>query len=86
MIPPGGTVEGEVGVVALCAGVFEVGVTVDEVEVLKSEEGSQGHGGEGARARSDTQTLLQGVDVLGDVGLRTWHVREACVVVAKRAD
>ncbi|KAJ4336286.1 hypothetical protein N0V95_008655 [Ascochyta clinopodiicola] len=77
IIPPGEAVESELGIVALCSGTFEVGATVDEAEILKTESS------EVSRPRSSTQTLLQGGDVLGELKLRSWFVREPCVIVAK---
>ncbi|KAF2818551.1 hypercellular protein A [Ophiobolus disseminans] len=69
----------ELGIVALCSGIFEVGATIDELEVLDVT------GEDGKRARSDTQSLLQG-DILGEPKLRTWYMREPCTIVARRAD
>ena len=78
VIPPGKVVESELGIVALCSGTFEIGATVDEAEVIMVENV------EGERPRSNTQTLLQGGDVLGEPQLRSWHLREPCTIVAKR--
>lgn len=125
LLPPGKTVESEIGIVALCAGVFEIGVGVEEVEVVnfEVEEGgaddverdgdkdkskgkakgdgegqgqTEGEGeaartaetagvsaAKGRRKRADTQLLLQG-DVLGERKLRSWWMREAAVLVARR--
>jgi hypothetical protein len=83
VIQPGQTVESELGIVALCSGTFEIGATVDEAEMIKKERES---GEEGKRPRSDTQTLLQGGDVLGEPKLRTWYLKEPCNVVAKRIE
>ncbi|KAH6642708.1 TRAPP II complex [Boeremia exigua] len=88
VLPPGGTLEAKIGVVALCAGVFGVGVGVEEGEVLEGVKGEEqgGKGGrEGGRGRSDTAVLLQGGDVVGEVGLRRW-VGEGCVLVARREE
>ncbi|KAF2633364.1 Trs120-domain-containing protein [Macroventuria anomochaeta] len=86
VIPPGEAVESELGVVALCSGIFEVGATVDEAEMIKVE-GGEGEGGEkGGRPRSNTQMLLRGGDVLGEPKLRSWHLREPCTIVARRGD
>lgn len=88
VVPAGGSVTGEVGVVVLCSGAFEVGVSVDEVEVLRGEEQGEGSGDgkKGGRERSDTQMLLQGGDVVGEMGLRSWHVAEGCVIIARRGE
>jgi hypothetical protein len=83
VIPPGGSVESELGIVALCSGTFEIGATIDEAEMIKKESES---GREAKRPRSDTQTLLQGGDVLGEPKLRTWYMKEPCIVVAKRVN
>jgi hypothetical protein len=77
-IPSGEAAESELGIVALCSGIFEVGATVDEAEIIKVEEVKAG------RPRSNTQMLLQGGDVLGEPKLRSWHLREPCMIVAKR--
>ncbi|KAL6705353.1 hypothetical protein ACN47E_007002 [Coniothyrium glycines] len=80
VLRPGGSVEASLGIVALCSGVFAVGATVEEAEVLSFA----GAGGDaGTRARSDTQALLQG-DVLGRAQLRSWHAKEPCVLIARR--
>jgi hypothetical protein len=83
VIPPGETVESELGIVALCSGTFEIGATVDEAELIKPESGSEE---KGKRPRSDTQTLLQGGDMLGEPKLRAWHLKESCIIIAKRVD
>jgi hypothetical protein len=83
VIQPGESVESELGIVALCSGTLEVGATVDEAELRKAENGSEE---KGKRLRSDTQTLLQGGDMLGEPKLRTWYLKEPCVIVAKRVD
>lgn len=77
VIQPGQAVESELGIVALCGGIFEVGATVEEVELPKATDKQQG------RARSGTASLLQ-ADVLGEPKLRSWHLREPCTIVAKR--
>lgn len=77
VIPPGGTAESELGLVALCKGVFGLGVEVEEVEAVGVQD-AKGSG----RGRSDTQVLLQGGDVLGERRLRSWWMREGCVLVA----
>ncbi|XPS67936.1 hypothetical protein M3J07_000230 [Ascochyta lentis] len=80
ILQPGEAAESELGVVALCSGTFEVAATIDEAELLQPVAGGQEKG----RPRSSTQTLLQGGDVLGEPKLRSWHVRESCIIVAKR--
>jgi hypothetical protein len=87
IIPPGEAVESELGIVALCSGTFEIGATVDEAEIIEAKDGDKdGEGGvKGGRPRSNTQMLLQGGDVLGEPKLRSWHLREPCTIVAKRA-
>ncbi|KAF3002995.1 hypothetical protein E8E13_005472 [Curvularia kusanoi] len=77
VVAPGDAAEYTLGVVALCSGVFEVGATVDEVEVPTVDEK------DGSRKRSESAVLLQG-DVLGKPKLRSWSAREGCVVIAKR--
>ena len=59
--------ESELGIVALCGGTYEIGATVDEAEFIKT-----GGGDEDQKANVDTQTLLQGGNVLGEPKLRTW--------------
>lgn len=78
VVAPGETVEHTLGVVALCSGMFEIGATVDEVEILTGD-GEK----EGARNRSESAVLLQG-DVLGKPKLRSWSGREGCLIIAKR--
>jgi len=78
VLQPGETCENELGVVALCSGIFEVGATVEEAEILESEKVGQGN-----RARSDTATRLQ-ADILGEQKLRVWHLKEPCTIDAKR--
>jgi hypothetical protein len=77
LLQPGGDCEYELGIVALCSGLFEMGATVDELEMQRAEEGK--------RPRSDTQSLLQG-DVIGEPKLRTWVLKEPCVLIAKRGE
>ena len=77
VIQPGASVESELGVVALCSGTYEIGATVEEAEVLADEDGEEGN------KKSDTERLLQG-DVLGEIKLRTWYLREPCVIMARR--
>jgi hypothetical protein len=87
LIPAGEAVESELGLVTLCAGMFEVGATVDEAEFVKAEqkEGATGDAErtQKGRERSNTQ-LMQGGDVLGEPKLRSWHAREPCVIIATR--
>jgi hypothetical protein len=66
----------ELGIVALCSGTFNVGITIDEAEpvVVGSEIGQ--------RPRSGTATLLQG-DILETPKLRTWYSKEPCTIIAK---
>lgn len=73
----GDTCEYDLGVIALCSGIFEIGTMVDETE-LQTVSGE-----DGKRLRSDTQTLLQG-DVIGEPKLRTWHAKEPVTIVARR--
>lgn len=82
VLQPGGEAKHELGIVALCSGKFEMGATVDEAEILEEKESD---GGEGARKRSDTQRLLQG-DIIGEVKLGSWVVKEGCVVIARRGE
>ena len=88
VISPGEAVESELGLVALCSASFEIGATVDEAEIIKVEGGEADgeEGAKGGRLRSNTQMLLQGGDVLGEPRLRSWHLREPCMIVAKRGD
>lgn len=87
LIPSGQVVESELGLVALCAGKFEVGATVDEADFVKveKEEDATGDvdGVKKGRERSNTH-LMQGGDVLGEPKLRSWHAREPCVIIATR--
>ncbi|KAL5116687.1 hypothetical protein ACEQ8H_005436 [Pleosporales sp. CAS-2024a] len=77
LLLPGAQATHELGIVALCSGRFEIGASVDEVEVVAGDD-------QGAR-KSVAQRVLMG-DVLGEVGLRRWVSKEACVVVATRAN
>jgi hypothetical protein len=86
VLVPGGEAKHKLGIVALASGKFEMGATVDEAEILEEKEGDDGKDGEGAgRKRSDTQRLLQG-DIIGEVRLGSWIVKEGCVVVARRGE
>lgn len=76
VIHPGEEGVHEIGIVALCSGVFEIGATVDEAELPTAV------GEDGNRSRSDTAILLQG-DVLGEPKLRTWSMKEPCTIVAR---
>jgi hypothetical protein len=79
-IPAGQSEETELGIVALSSGVFEIGATVDEVELVNGEGGE----GEGERRpRSGTDAMFR-AQVLGEPKLRSWFMREVCTVVAKR--
>ncbi|CAI6329166.1 unnamed protein product [Periconia digitata] len=76
-IQPGQAVEAELGITALSSGVFEVGVTVDEIELPADQNAVHGN-----RPRSGTG-LLQ-AQILGEPKLRSWHSKEPCTIVAKR--
>jgi hypothetical protein len=78
VIQPNQSVESELGVVALCSGVFEISATVEEVQILKDD-------GEGNRPRTGSAAILHG-DVLGEPKLRIWHAKEPCTIVATRRD
>lgn len=77
-IQPGAAVESSLGIVALASGTFEIGATVDEVELPKQESAEGGQ-----RPRSHTEILLSG-DIIGEPKLRTWHSKEPCTIVARR--
>jgi hypothetical protein len=77
-IQPGETVESEVGLVALCSGVFEIGATIEETEFPLTGGDQKGN-----RSRGNTATRLQ-ADILGEPTLRSWHMKEPCTIVAKR--
>ncbi|KAF2711139.1 hypothetical protein K504DRAFT_242882 [Pleomassaria siparia CBS 279.74] len=79
VLQSGEAVETELGIIALCSGIFEVGATVEETEILKSD--IEPHG---SRSRSSTVTRLQ-ADILGEQKLRAWHLKEPCTIVAKRS-
>lgn len=76
-IEPGQMVESELGIVALTSGVYEIGATVDEVELQEPVGEVKGN-----RPRSGTATLQ--AEVLGEPKLRSWHMNEPCTVVARR--
>ncbi|KAF1844617.1 Trs120-domain-containing protein [Cucurbitaria berberidis CBS 394.84] len=78
IIHPGQSVESELGIVALCSGTFEIGATVGEVELV-NPEGEE----DGKRAWNETQALMQG-NILGERKLRSWHIKEPCVIHASR--
>jgi hypothetical protein len=80
VLQPGESVETELGIVALCSGTFEIGATVEEMEIFDAEGEEKREGG---RARSDTLTRLQ-KDILGEQKLRAWSLKEPCTVVARR--
>jgi hypothetical protein len=80
VIQPEQTVEAELGIVALCSGVFEVGATVEEIELPKPESEEKGN-----RPRSGTTSLLE-ASVLGEAKLRAWYLKEPCMIVAGRTD
>jgi hypothetical protein len=76
-IQPGQTVESDLGIVALSSGTFEIGATVDEVELQQTESEVKGN-----RPRSGTATMQ--AEVLGEPKLRSWHMKEPCTIVARR--
>jgi hypothetical protein len=76
-IQPGQSVETELGLIALCSGVFEIGATVDEIELPIAPGAAHGK-----RGRSDTATMLQ-AQILGEPVLRSWHLKEPCTIIAK---
>lgn len=78
-IEPGQTVESELGIVALASGVFEVGITVDEVELQLAKSELKGN-----RPRSGTAEMQ--AKVIGEPKLRSWHMKEPCTVVARRKE
>ncbi|KAF2744479.1 hypercellular protein-like protein HypA [Sporormia fimetaria CBS 119925] len=80
VVQPGQSVDSELGFVALCAGVFEIGATVDEIEILDYEEKS------GNRQRSGTGASVMQGSVLGEPRLRSWYLKEPCTIVASRND
>jgi hypothetical protein len=79
-IPSGHTEETELGIVALASGVYEIGATVEEIE-MGGEKG-EGEKSKG-RPRSGTDVMLRG-QILGEEKLRSWYMREVCVVVARK--
>ncbi|KAF2268936.1 Trs120-domain-containing protein [Lojkania enalia] len=79
VVQPGHAAESELGIVALCSGIFEIGTTVEEIELPYS-----GHEKQGQRPRSGTAALE--ADILGEPRLRTWHAKEPCTIVAKRSN
>jgi hypothetical protein len=80
LIQPGEAIESELGVIALNSGVYEVGATVDEVEIPVAEDKPEGN-----RARSGTASMFQ-ADIIGEPKLRSWHMKEPCTIVARRRD
>ncbi|KAF2660909.1 hypercellular protein-like protein HypA [Lophiostoma macrostomum CBS 122681] len=78
VIQPGETVESELGLIALCSGVFEIGTTVEETD-FPLPVGDEKE----LRSRGNTATRLQ-ADVLGEPTLRSWHSKEPCTIIAKR--
>ncbi|KAI9692641.1 MAG: hypothetical protein M1820_009518 [Bogoriella megaspora] len=76
----GAEVEVDLGFCALCSGEFEIVATVEEVQVLQSEDEGDGSAKGHARARSRTVTLSE--DLMKDKGRRVWHASEPCRIVA----
>jgi hypothetical protein len=76
-IEPGQWVESELGIVALSSGVYEVGATVDEIELQQPVKAVKGN-----RPRSGTATIQ--AEVLGEPKLRSWHMLEPCTIVVRR--
>ncbi|KAF2280376.1 hypercellular protein A [Westerdykella ornata] len=82
VVQPGDSVQSELGIVALCSGIFEIAATVDEVafrpQVDPAPEPKN-------RPRSGTATLMD-TRMLGERRLRSWHLKEPCVIVARRIE
>jgi hypothetical protein len=79
VIEAGQTIETQLGIVALCSGVFEVGATVDEIHLPHKEEE------QGSRSRSGTASMFQ-ASILSEPKLRSWYMKEPCTIVARRVD
>ena len=75
VIEPGQHVQSELGIVALCGGMFEIGATVEEAELLDPGEE------EGLRPRSETNSPLE--NATRESKLRFWHLKEPCTIIAK---
>ncbi|KAF1970206.1 Trs120-domain-containing protein [Bimuria novae-zelandiae CBS 107.79] len=78
-IHPGQRSESELGIIALTSGVFEIGATVDEIELQHA-----GHESKGNRPRTGTATMQ--AEVLGGPKLRSWHTNEPCTIVSRWKD
>ena len=97
VIGPGESVESEIGVVVLCKGVFEIGAVVEECEIWNDGDDDNDDGwvdgnrreagGERKkkRGRSISDILLQ-AEILGEPALRSWSLREPCVIIARAAE
>lgn len=80
LLHPGQTAEAVLGICASCAGHFEIGATVEEIQPWYEERGS----GDQNRTRADTGRLHD--KLIGEVGKRTWHASEVCSIVAKQPE
>lgn len=72
------------GVTVLCRGQFEITASVEETILWRDadeEEADEKKEKSGARARSDTQTMLDAV--LGKRERRIWHARRPCLVTVQ---
>ncbi|KAI8174722.1 Transport protein particle subunit trs120 [Colletotrichum sp. SAR 10_86] len=72
--------EVEVEAMALCRGEFEIAASVEEYQIWEEpkDEKEKEETKEGARQRSDTQTMMNAL--LGAKERRIWHSRQPCVV------
>ncbi|KAJ9666061.1 hypothetical protein H2201_003739 [Coniosporium apollinis] len=80
LLHPGQTAEAVLGICASCAGHFEIGATVEEIQPWHEERGC----GDQNRTRADTGRLHD--NLIGGIGKRTWHASEVCSIVAKQPE
>ncbi|KAF2756270.1 Trs120-domain-containing protein [Pseudovirgaria hyperparasitica] len=69
----GESTSADVGICAMCSGVFEMGATVEEVRPWNEVEGEE--------SRKEVDVLEEGI--VGNLGRKIWYSKEGCVIVAK---
>ncbi|KAI9657003.1 MAG: hypothetical protein M1821_003169 [Bathelium mastoideum] len=83
VLPPlaaGADCQVELGLCALCSGEFEIGASVEELQVLK-DDGLVTGGGKGqGRARSGTDSFNE--DLIRDRSRRVWYASQPCRIIA----
>ena len=86
LLRAGASAVADLGLIALAPGVYEIGASVDEVQTCGEDDDGLDADGRGSAQPKQPRAPVLGVDVTADVGLRSWHVREPCTIVARNTE